>query len=368
MKTKIVVGLGWGDEGKGLTTNYLCQKSLNPIVVRFSGGQQAGHNVQIGDKTHEHRSFGSGTISGYPSYFTEHTCFYPPSIEKEYDILSYKGIFPELFIHPLAKMTTQYDVAYNRVRESSLRHGSCGLGVGATFSRNADCYKIHAIDIMYNDILYKKLEAVKDYYMRKLVAEGYSVDEIERFKAISVIEGQELMWALSSRKFYIRPYSMLKEYSNIIFEGSQGIMLDMDIGIFPNVTYANTTSKNALAICKELGSNPEIFYITRCYQTRHGNGWMKESKPISLINNEKETNVTNEWQGVFRTAELDYNLLRYAIYCDNAFSDGCEKHLVVTCLDQRPDFQFKEESFPMMRSILKSYSPDSAELTVQHTP
>lgn len=362
MKAKIVVGLGWGDEGKGLTVDYLCRKSLNAIVVRFSGGQQCGHNVVIGDKSHEHRSFGSGTLAGYPSYFSEHTCFYPPSIEKEYDILSYKDILPELWIHPLAKMTTQYDVAYNRVRETSLKHGSCGLGIGATFSRNADNYKIHAVDTLYPEILHKKMDTVKDYYLKKLVAEGYSPDEIERFKVISLLEGQEVMWALSSRKFYVRPYSALKNYANIIFEGSQGIMLDMDLGIFPNVTYANTTSKNAIAICIELGIKPDIYYVTRCYQTRHGNGWMKESKPIQLINNEKETNVTNEWQGIFRTAELDYNLLRYSMYSDFAFSDGCDRHLVVTCLDQRPDFNFQDTSFPMVQSIIKSYSADATEL------
>lgn len=89
---------------------------------------------------------------------------------------------------------------------------------------------------------------------------------------------------------------------------------------------------------------------------------MKESKPIQLINNEKETNVTNEWQGIFRTAELDYNLLRYSMYSDFAFSDGCDRHLVVTCLDQRPDFNFQDTSFPMVQSIIKSYSADATEL------
>jgi len=65
----------------------------------------------------------------------------------------------------------------------------------------------------------------------------------------------------------------------------------MDHGIFPNVTYSNTTCKNAVEICNKLNIFPDIYYITRCYQTRHGNGWMSNIKSFPIKNNKFETNV-----------------------------------------------------------------------------
>src|SRR5882672_8512401 len=135
MKAHIILGLGWGDEGKGFMTDYLCNEFANSVVVRFSGGPQAGHNVVIGDKSHVHASFGSGTLRGKVSMFSEHTTFYPPNMAREYDILR-NHCSPTLYIHPLAKLTTPYDVAFGRVRELALGHGSCGIGVGATMYRN----------------------------------------------------------------------------------------------------------------------------------------------------------------------------------------------------------------------------------------
>lgn len=161
--------------------------------------------------------------------------------------------------------------------------------------------------------------------------------------------------------FQIEPYNFLNGYDNLIFEGSQGIMLDMNHGLFPNVTYANTTSKNALEICKKLDiKDIEIYYVTRCYQTRHGAGWMSNRESIVLINTEDEINKFNNWQKEFRIGEIDYNLLNHAYRIDNIYSEGIPKNLVVTCLDQRPDFEFDysrlEQKF---NKIFKSYSANS---------
>lgn len=115
-----------------------------------------------------------------------------------------------------------------------------------------------------------------------------------------------------------------------IFEGAQGILLDRDFGVFPNVTRSNTTSKNAL----KLYPFKEIYYVTRSYLTRHGNGFLPDEKPLKLINNKKETNTGNRYQGKFRTAELNTDLLNYALQCDSHFAKGGKKNLVVTCMDQ----------------------------------
>lgn len=137
----------------------------------------------------------------------------------------------------------------------------------------------------------------------------------------------------------------------------------MDHGIFPNVTYSNTTSKNALQICKKIGiTDIEIFYPTRCYHTRHGSGWMSNQKDVKLINNQDEINIFNEWQKDFKIGEVDYDLLNYALSIDNIYSEGITKNLVVTCLDQRPDFKFDYDSLSTnFNHIYESYSPDSKD-------
>ena len=87
-KAQIVLGSLLGDEGKGITTDYLCKKNpFGTIVVRFSGGHQAGHNVKIGKVSHVHSNLGSGTLRGVPSYFSEHCTFYPVTLENELRVI-----------------------------------------------------------------------------------------------------------------------------------------------------------------------------------------------------------------------------------------------------------------------------------------
>jgi len=339
MKADIVCGLQWGDEGKGKTVSYLSSEpnDQTKIVVRFSGGQQAGHNVRVNDITHVHSNFGSGTFFNVPTYFTEHCTIYPTTIYNEEQVLIEKGVEPKLYIHPLVNVTTPYDVAYNRLTELKNNHGSCGLGVGATMKRNRETgYKIFGVDLFNRVLLYQKLDNIFDYYLNK-------VNYNDRHKYISMVDEEEEKYynSLENLVFHVKDYDFLKMFDHIIFEGSQGILLDMDHGLFPNVTFANTTTKNAIEICKKLDINDiNVYYVTRCYQTRHGNGWMSNEDKIDLQNTFDEINHFNKWQKNFRIGEIDYDLLNYSLDVDNIYSSGYNKNLVVTCLDQRPEFQF----------------------------
>lgn len=342
MKAKIVLGLQFGDEGKGRTVDYLCLSSDSPIVVRFSGGQQVGHTVMIDGKKHVHSNFGSGTLRGIPTYYTEHCCAYLNSMSVELEALKEKGVTPKVFFHPLLKMTTPYDQAYSRLREKSLGHGSCGMGIVGTMKRHLESgYKLHAIDFKTPAVAKAKLANIKEYYYSLVEKEGMSGadfhDEYSDYEDYFFDQiGKDL--------FQIANYEKLVEYETLIFEGSQGILLDMDHGFFPNVTYANTTSKNAIEICKRFNIPVEMWYVTRCYQTRHGNGWMSEKGSVSLMNTKEEINVTNQWQGDFRIQEIDYDLINYALQIDeiylSEYGDEIRKNLMVTCLDQRPGFSF----------------------------
>jgi len=362
MKAKIVVGLGFGDEGKGITTDYLASKLPNSVVVRYTGGHQAGHTVVKGEDRHVFASYGSGTLRGVPTYISEHCCFYPPYILNERGVLCKKAPnYPRLTIHPLAKLTTPYDIAFNRIRESRLGHGSVGVGIGTTMSRNNGPYKLHALDLENKMVLKVKLEQIRKFYEDQMYE--FKTKELKEYSETVKFEMTFFLNSLNYTAFSIDSYDYLRHFDYIIFEGAQGILLDMDFGVYPNVTYGYTSSKNAHTICNLLNiTDIDIYYVTRCYLTRHGKGWLPEGEPIKLINNEQENNVTNEWQGELKVRKLDYDLLNYALACDNTYSYDCDKHLVVTCLDQIPGFIAAAHLLdPDFMSVLGSYSPDSKD-------
>lgn len=322
MINTVVIGLGFGDEGKGLTTSFLSYITPDSIVVRFNGGHQAGHTVKEEDYTHIFSQFGSGTLNGTPTYWSEYCTFYPPSFYREWMML--KEYNPVSYVHPLCPVTTPFDVDANRTDTINTTNGSVGMGFGKTIQRQQDNYKLFVQDLYFKDILMAKLEAIGKYYN---VSDSVFHTEVKRF-----LEYVEYVKSLIT----VKDYSILKNY-NCIFEGAQGVMLDMDFGIFPNVTRSNTTSKNALEIISKISENntPQIWYVTRTYQTRHGNGFMtNEDKHVTLVNDECETNKQHTYQGTFRKSEIDYELLDYALSCDNNFSSKCLKNLVVTCNDQ----------------------------------
>lgn len=364
MQAAVVVGLGYGDEGKGLVTAYLAHKLPNSIVVRYTGGHQAGHTVNLNGIKHVFASFGSGSISGSPSYISEHCCMYPPFLVNEENILKEKGIIPSIYFHPKTKVTTPYDIAYNQVMEKGNNHGSVGVGIGTTMDRNLNTpYKLYVQDLSNKDIFHAKLEAIADYYLKKV--RSLSGDRYLLFHQIVGIYLTDFLFSVQ-RNWNTADYNILKRYDYIIFEGAQGVMLDMDHGVFPNVTYGYTTSRNAHEICNYLDIpyvGREMYYVTRCYLTRHGNGVFPEKDTISLVNNSDETNVFNEWQKNFKVAELDTDLLKYALGWEMFYSRGAVKNMVITCLDQRPDFKFPFEEFTnFVSGFFISESPNSENL------
>lgn len=307
----IVVGLGFGDEGKGLTTSFLCSKTENPLVVRFNGGHQAGHTVVYNGKRHVFSGFGAGSLQGVPTYWSSFCTFYPPSFLREYELLDK----PIIYINSLCPVTTPFDIDYNRRTEKGNKHGSVGMGFGATIQRQEDNYKLFVQDLFYEDILIAKLQAIGCYYKAENIHSEieYFLKSTRMVRQIIQVEGDSVM-----------------NLYNPIFEGAQGILLDQDFGFFPNVTRSNTTTKNALSIFP----SKEVYYVTRSYLTRHGNGPLPNEQKLELINNEEETNKSHEYQGEFRTAALNPDLINYALECDNHFSSSLTKNLVITCMDQ----------------------------------
>ena len=340
----IVIGLGFGDEGKGQTVSYLCSKVRNPLVVRFNGGHQAGHTVVRNGVRHVSSTYGAGALYDIPTYISHHCTFYPTAMFNEFLTLSEdKNMSPRLIVNPLCPVTTPYDLFFNRKTEDdrgSLRHGSVGVGFGATIQRQENYYKLHVQDLKYPKIVKAKLDNISKYY-------GIDIDENIILEFMNTIK-------------YVMNIIEVLDYNEVskmgfdpILEGAQGILLDQDHGFFPNVTRSNTTVKNALDVWDKLGMNsyrmPEIYYVTRTYQTRHGSGFMTNEGDIEgmLINNEDETNVSHSYQGHFRIGSLDVELLNYALEVDSRYHQlHISKNIVVTCMDQ-----FKISIYTLLKSL-----------------
>lgn len=326
MDSKAVIGLGFGDEGKGITTDYLCSQSENPLVIRYSGGQQAGHTVYFKKLKHVFSNFGSGTLRNIPTYWSKYCTVDPVGIINELTLLINKGINPVLYIDANSPITTPYDIVFNQ--SNDFINGTCGVGVGTTIQREQDLYSLTFSDLFIKSILSIKLQLISDYYNLE--------------QDISLNEFYEAVFQLTSFDNIKLSNKIPIGYSDYIFEGSQGLLLDQNIGFFPNVTRSNTGSKNILS----LRHKPWVYLITRAYQTRHGNGHMtNENIPHNINLNTNETNVTNKYQGEFKVSLLDLDLLLYGINKDEYIKNTYKKTLVITCLDQmKNEFRFTYKS------------------------
>lgn len=355
----VVIGLGFGDEGKGSTVDALCgylqdTKEESVIVCRFSGGQQAGHTVVYKGVKHTFSNFGAGTLRGIPTYWSEYCTVDPIGVLNEYEALKTKGVIPRLFIDSNSPITTPYDKNFNRSDPETLKNGTCGVGFGATIVRQKNNFKLTMGDLLNDSILKIKLDAIKSYYNSEDSYEEFLEDCKDLLKIVR-IEGKYIC-------------SM---YSNIVFEGSQGILLDMDYGFFPHVTHSKTTTEN---IHKILGrsfkpiKDTEVFLVTRAYQTRHGNGPMTNEHIPFKLESPDEANVENTYQGKFRKTILDLDLLKYSskfFYKD--LKGNCKVNLVVTCLDQIKDnwkvtnnggtikFSSEDDFIESIKEVIKLY-------------
>lgn len=329
---KVVIGLGFGDEGKGLVTDWLCGQSPDSVVVRFNGGPQAGHTVHRDGKRHIFASFGSGTLNGNKTYWDSMCPVDPDAFLSELRVLHEQQINPDIFISHKCPIITPYDKFSNQQDSLNLSHGTCGMGFGKTIEREENHISLKVIDLLYPKIFKERLKVVKEYYHHKGVK-----------LPVSWVEGFEIA-CKHLLKFFI-----LLEDSNfpndyIICEGAQGLLLDKDIGFFPNVTRSNTTTEN-LGINK-FNINTKYYLVTRAYQTRHGNGFMTNlDKPHNIKSNPFESNVYNRYQGEFKRSLLDVDLLQYGIKNDPALklASGKNRNLVITCLDHVQDeFRFTQ--------------------------
>ena len=346
---KAVIGANFGDEGKGLTTNYFAKQFNNQnkkcIVVCTNGGAQRGHTVCLPNGLrHVFHHFGSGTFNNADTLFPYEFIVNPMQFKKEYfEIQNYisKCI---IFANINCIVSTPYDMIINQLVEESRnnnRHGSTGFGIWETIKRsNINEYKLTIKDL-FNNNLKIFLKNIRDIYYKKIIYE-YNLKLSPNW--IDIFYSDNLLYNfINDCNFFINHIkivnneNIISDYAGIIFENGQGLLLDQNKIEFGNhTTPSNTGCKNIFNILKRtnlLNKNIELCYITRTYLTRHGAGPFKEECNYKLINemlNDK-TNVYNSFQGSIRYGILNTYELINRIITDYNSEMWNKQNVINTC-------------------------------------
>ncbi|XVS67981.1 adenylosuccinate synthetase [Actinosynnema sp. CA-299493] len=338
----VVVGLGFGDEGKGAVVDALCHHTPVTAVVRFNGGAQAAHNVVVGNRHHTFSQFGSGTLAGVPTHLSRHVLVEPIALAGEARELARLGVTDPLRLLSIdadALLTTPIHVAANRAREDArghARHGSCGKGIGETAwygllggAAPGDVVEDQEVigdpgppptvgDCARPAVLRAKLDALARFY-EPLIGAGPPVDDLVSLYrdfagAVRVTTGDEV--------------GRLADRGRLVFEGAQGVLLDQWRGFHPHTTWSTVTPDNARSLLGHRRAT--VLGVTRTYQTRHGAGPLPTEDDHVLARFPERHNDTGHYQGSWRAGHLDAVLLRYAV-------DACRgvDALAVTHLDAR---------------------------------
>lgn len=353
-----VIGGGYGDEGKGLMTDFYASMLKDPVVVRSNGGAQAGHTVVTPDgRRHVFSHFGSGTFAGGATYLSQFFVVNPTLFRREHQaFVAEFGIEPEIVIDKRALVTTPYEMLVNQtleqIRGDDL-HGSCGVGFGETLERakrlrttNIPSFDAGRVKHVGAGTAAKYLRLIRDEYIMQRIDVNKVSDEF-----VVIVNSDELIEDYLDDLSYLFQYAEVRDINflqdrNLVFEGAQGLMLDQDYGHFPYVTRSNTGMRNVTAIMEQLGTTFHqlvVNYVTRAYTTRHGAGPLpfEQGRPLWV---KDDTNVYNEWQHDLRYAPLnpaaftDITSKDFALYGDehNGFYD-VQKVTTVTCVDQFKD-------------------------------
>jgi adenylosuccinate synthase len=325
VRARAVIGASFGDEGKGLMTDYLCAIEGAGIVVRFNGGAQAGHTVVTpeGDR-HVFGHFGSGTLVGVPTFLSQFFVCNPILFFRELEKLRALGLDPIVYAHPNCLVTTFADMLINQRLEDKrgpARYGSCGVGVGETIERSTVPELTLTMGDLWNRIggLERLLEEICGKYAT--FRTGSPIDEPAMIEAF--IKG---CWAFAD---HVHPLGM-GQCQDPVFEGAQGLLLDQDNKeFFPHVTRSNTGMKNVRTLCNQAGITAiDAYYVSRTYLTRHGAGPLPGENPKMRF--EDATNLDHPYQGTLRFAPFDAGILT-RIRVDAGTSP---LHLVLTHCDQ----------------------------------
>lgn len=323
---KIIVGANYGDEGKGLGTDYFC--SLNPestIGVLTNGSAQRGHTVDTKDGYHHvFHHFSSGTFNNIPTYISDSFLINPMAFVKEYNELMTKGFQPKYYIHPDCRVVTPFDMMCNQVdMKKEELHNSCGMGVWRTINRYRKDKEVNLtikewIDLILNnkEQAFQELYNIFLYYYESI--DGYCTG----INITNLIEHfiLDICFVVDNAILVVKDTEILNNFETVVFENGQGLALSCYSYEEYNRQNFYLTSTNTGAIIPYriiernfCGANVEICYVTRTYLTRHGDGnfdgnFIEYNSDNSIFLFDY-TNIYNPFQGKLRYSNFVTTLI-----------------------------------------------------------
>ena len=274
MASIVIVGAQWGDEGKGKIVDLLTQYA--DMVVRFQGGNNAGHTVFLGDERFVFHIMPSGILyGGKQCVIGNGVVLDPATLIEEIETVKKKGYLKDdsqLMISEQTHLILPYHRTIDLARERIFKIGTTGRGIGPAYEDKVTRCGIRMVDLLDEKVFRQKLEAnllQKNLYLVQIL-------KAEAFEFSKLFE--EYLRYKEQLERYVRDtslavYEAAQEGKHILFEGAQGASLDLDHGTYPFVTSSNTVAGNA---CVGSGIGPtlidSVMGIGKAYTTRVGEG------------------------------------------------------------------------------------------------
>ena len=273
MTVTLVIGTQWGDEGKGKVVDYFSKDA--DYVVRFQGGNNAGHTIKVGDEVYKLHVIPSGVIQGKTGVIGNGVVIDPEILINEINELTNRGIKPKLLISDRANIIMPYHKILDGAEEQYLgekKIGTTKRGIGPCYSDKVSRNGIRAINLTDKKTLSKLLDRIVP--IKQKIIDIYRIDKkIDKKEILEVYSnyGKQLKNYITTT--HIELNKSIQKGKNILLEGAQGTMLDVDFG-----TYPYTTSSHVIAGGSTIGTGigpkhlNEIIGIVKAYTTRVGEG------------------------------------------------------------------------------------------------
>ncbi|HNR44944.1 MAG TPA: adenylosuccinate synthase [Methanofastidiosum sp.] len=280
-----IIGSQWGDEGKGKVTDIYAENS--DIVVRFQGGNNAGHTIVVGDKTYKFHLMPSGAVHKKSLVLGNGVVVDPKVLIEEIEKLKKDGFNPDISISDRANIIMPYHRILDGIEEKmkgALAAGTTRKGIGPCYSDKISRFGIRFSDLLDLEVFRDKLNLIVP--IKQKIFDAFDEDVNLNIESIF----NEYVSYRAYLKDYIKDTSVFlnnayDQGKNILMEGAQGTHLDIDHGIYPFTTSSNT---NAGGICTGSGISPKkidrIVGITKAYTSRVGEGPF----PTELLDKEGE--------------------------------------------------------------------------------
>jgi len=372
----VIVGAQWGDEGKGKIVDLLAQNS--DIVCRYQGGPNAGHTVIFDGETFKIRQIPTGILSGKIAILGAGCVVDPEVLVAELDAYGDRGTF---YVSGNAHLIMPWHLAIDRASErrlGDLQIGTTKRGIGPAYADKASRIGIRVQDVLDAKILRQKIEvalAEKNVWLERVYeAETFELEDVaSRYESYA----QRLRPYVADTSLLVD--RALRNGRNVLFEGAQGTLLDLDHGTYPFVTSSNPVAGSA-ATGTGIGPNrlDRIIGVAKAYVTRVGEGPFPSE--IESPQQEQVRDLGGEFGTVTgrdrRCGWLDLVALRYAVRLNGITSLALTKLDVLSAFaeipvcvryllpdgTETPDFPAHQSDFHHCRPVFETLRGWESEL------